>query len=106
LASPLPVYLQARLSSVDGAPPPQPGFTDHQQAADIAARVAAAQFSVREASSREQQRQPPPPFTTSTLQQEANKRLGMGEYSHLALAARCCWHCPDAHAPPSALIGR
>ena len=75
-----PLCLQARLSSVDGAPPPQPGFPDQQQAAEIAARVAAAQFSVQEASSREQQRQPPPPFTTSTLQQEANTRLGMSEY--------------------------
>ncbi|EFN55927.1 hypothetical protein CHLNCDRAFT_145197 [Chlorella variabilis] len=78
--------IQARLAGVDGASPPQPGFPDQQAAAAVAARVAAARFTVREASSREQQRQPPPPFTTSTLQQEANKRLGLGASRTMQLA--------------------
>jgi DNA topoisomerase IA len=64
---------------VDGAPPPLPGFPDHDAAEAVAARVGEARFAVSQVTRKEQQRQPPPPFTTSTLQQEANKRLGMGE---------------------------
>ena len=87
--------LQARLASVDGTPPPQPGYADADEAVAVAARVAAAQFTVQEASSREQQRQPPPPFTTSTLQQEANKRLGMSERWAVANpAASAICSCP------------
>jgi DNA topoisomerase-1 len=76
----------AALVALDGAPPPRPGFGDEAAARAAAARVAAATFTVASATTREARRAPPPPFVTSTLQQEANKRLGMGAEKAMRLA--------------------
>jgi DNA topoisomerase I len=68
----------ANLTSVDGHAPPSPGFLDVSIAENIRTRIDQSQFSVAAVSKKETTRNPPPPFTTSTLQQEANKRLGWG----------------------------
>jgi DNA topoisomerase-1 len=80
--------VEAALASVDGAPPPKPGFLSQAAADEVARRVAAAQFSVAGATSKETARSPPPPFTTSSMQQEANKRLGMGASRTMQLAQK------------------
>ncbi len=50
---------------------------DEKDAQVLRERLAEGQWEVVDIKEREQKRQPPPPFTTSTLQQEANRKLGM-----------------------------
>ncbi len=49
---------------------------DHQQAADMAERLAGARFRVASVEEKPYTTRPAAPFTTSTLQQEANRKLG------------------------------
>ncbi|MGL4649701.1 MAG: DNA topoisomerase, partial [Caldilineaceae bacterium] len=51
---------------------------DQTQAAALAERIRGGKWVVTNLESREATRSPEPPFTTSTLQQEANRKLGMG----------------------------
>ena len=50
---------------------------DEKDAQALRNRLVDGQWEVVDINEREQKRQPPPPFTTSTLQQEANRKLGM-----------------------------
>ena len=50
---------------------------DQAQAQTLADRLLAGQWRVVGLEEKEQQRSPYPPFTTSTLQQEANRKLGL-----------------------------
>ena len=54
----------------------------------LRARIEGADWSVASVESREQTRRPYPPFTTSTLQQEANRKLGMSARQTMQTAQR------------------
>lgn len=51
---------------------------DQQQAVDLRERLLLGAWRVAELEEKESTRAPYPPFTTSTLQQEANRKLGLG----------------------------
>jgi DNA topoisomerase-1 len=57
---------------------PQLLLLNEQQARELAERLMKGQFRVTNIEERPYTRKPPEPFTTSTLQQEANRKLGFG----------------------------
>jgi DNA topoisomerase-1 len=58
------------------------------QAQDLARRLKAGAWAVSDVSERIQKRTPAPPFTTSTLQQEANRKLGLSAQQTMRAAQR------------------
>ncbi|MFO1019215.1 MAG: type I DNA topoisomerase [Planctomycetales bacterium] len=61
---------------------------DETQARSLQARLKTTPWSVRDVEKRQQTRKPYPPFTTSTLQQEANRKLGFGARETMQVAQR------------------
>ncbi len=59
---------------------------DEQRAAAVVADLDRATYTVEAVRRREQQRNPPAPYTTSTLQQEANRKLGFTARKTMMLA--------------------
>lgn len=59
---------------------------NQQQAEALQARLLHGRWRVAELDEREATRSPAPPFTTSTLQQEANRKLGMGAKETMRVA--------------------
>ncbi len=59
---------------------------DQKQAAALAARIRDGRWVVTNLEPREVTRSPEPPFTTSTLQQEANRKLGLGAKETMRVA--------------------
>jgi DNA topoisomerase-1 len=59
-----------------------------QDARSLQDRLRSAEWQVASLESREQMRRPPAPFTTSTLQQEANRKLGMSARQAMQTAQR------------------
>ncbi|MDR7451570.1 MAG: type I DNA topoisomerase [Armatimonadota bacterium] len=84
--------LVARLFSRNGerfGSPAEDGVTvirSRDEVEAIVAGVRDAPFQVREVRRKDQLRHPAPPFTTSTLQQEANRRLGFTASRTMAVA--------------------
>ncbi len=82
----------AKLYGKDGGrfgTPSEEGVTvirTREQAEAIVADLAGATFTVSEVRRKDQFRHPSPPFTTSTLQQEANRRLGYSASRTMNLA--------------------
>ncbi len=61
---------------------------DEAQATALRTRLEQARWRVVDLEEKEQSRAPGPPFTTSTLQQEANRKLGWGAKSTMRTAQR------------------
>jgi DNA topoisomerase-1 len=79
---------QARIVSVDGEKKDRLAISSEGDAMDIKARLEAAAFSVASVESKPQKRNPQPPFTTSTLQQEAQRKLGFDASRTMQVAQR------------------
>src|SRR5690606_5893250 len=61
---------------------------EEQAARDLQQRLKSEPWKVVSIEQREQMRRPAPPFTTSTLQQEANRKLGMSARQAMQAAQR------------------
>lgn len=61
---------------------------DETRARRLAAGLAGSTFTVSDVETRDATRSPYPPFTTSTLQQEANRKLGFGAKTTMQVAQR------------------
>ncbi|MCZ7539759.1 MAG: type I DNA topoisomerase [Anaerolineae bacterium] len=61
---------------------------NEEQARDLARRLKAGDWLVTDVTERDQTRSPAPPFTTSTLQQEANRKLGLSAQQTMRTAQR------------------
>jgi DNA topoisomerase-1 len=66
----------------------QLALLNEQQARELAERLMHGQFRVTNIEERPYTRKPPEPFTTSTLQQEANRKLGFGARRTMDVAQR------------------
>jgi DNA topoisomerase-1 len=61
---------------------------DEARARELADRLFTREWRVTDLSERDETRSPAPPFTTSTLQQEANRKLGMTARETMSIAQR------------------
>ncbi|MCA9052849.1 MAG: type I DNA topoisomerase, partial [Planctomycetaceae bacterium] len=61
---------------------------EEQPAKELQQRLRSEEWTVTRIEQREQSRRPAPPFTTSTLQQEANRKLGMTARQAMQVAQR------------------
>jgi DNA topoisomerase-1 len=61
---------------------------NEEQARALVKRLKAGDWRVKDVNEREQMRSPAPPFTTSTLQQEANRKLGFSARQTMQVAQR------------------
>lgn len=80
--------IEASLVKMDGKGIPSPGLLEEAQASRAVDVLRRGTFAVSSVSVKDSSRHPPPPFTTSTLQQEANKKLGMSTTRTMQLAQK------------------
>ncbi|MFH1426338.1 MAG: type I DNA topoisomerase [Candidatus Kerfeldbacteria bacterium] len=80
------VEFQAMLHAVDGKKLEKLGIKNEKDAKKIVDDLNGATFSISKIEQKERQRKPNPPFITSTLQQEANTKLGFSAKQTMMLA--------------------
>jgi len=78
----------ARLHAVDGKKLDKFAIGSAGDAADLVSAIRNQNFQVEKISKSEKKRNPAAPFTTSTLQQEANRKLGFSARRTMAIAQR------------------
>ena len=61
---------------------------NEQEAQDLRARIESSEWKVSKVESKPYTKRPAPPFTTSTLQQDANRKLGMSARRTMSAAQR------------------
>lgn len=61
---------------------------NEEQARDLVERLQDAEWRIQDVTERDQTRTPAPPFTTSTLQQEANRKMGLAARQTMQIAQR------------------
>lgn len=80
--------LEAKLNSMDGKSVDKMDIKDKESADKIAEDCRKADWIVAGIEQKRKEKTPPPPFTTSTLQQEANNRLGFSAKQTMTLAQK------------------
>ncbi len=78
--------LATTLRSINGETLDKFAIGDEKHAASLQEALAGARYAVGQIERKEVKRQPSPPFTTSTLQQEANRKLGYSAKQTMRLA--------------------
>ncbi len=79
---------ESKLNSIGGKTIDKLEIKNQEQADKIVADLQSAKYEVAEVERKSTKKNPPPPFTTSTLQQEANRRLGFSAKQTMMLAQR------------------
>ena len=67
---------QAKLQAIAGKPVEKFDIANEARAKELLAALDGKEWKIAQVSSKKTSRKPSPPFTTSTLQQEANRKLG------------------------------
>ncbi|WP_414833671.1 type I DNA topoisomerase [Afifella sp. YEN Y35] len=88
LATPAKDTFVARLVAADGKKLTKLSIGDEAQAKSLKTLLEGADFSVASVESKPHSRNPQPPFTTSTLQQEAQRKLGFDASRTMQVAQR------------------
>ncbi|MBP9869538.1 type I DNA topoisomerase [Patescibacteria group bacterium] len=79
---------EGKLHALDGKSLDKMGIKTKEDADKLVEEFRSSPFSVTNVEKKERRVNPPAPFTTSTLQQEANKRLGFSAKQTMTLAQR------------------
>jgi DNA topoisomerase-1 len=101
LAADAPPAFTVELWKVEGK---KPAIGSADEAAALEAAIAGQPFTVAEVEEKERKKAPLPPFITSTLQQDANRRLGFSAKKTMTLAQRLYEGVELGEAGTTALI--